>query len=79
LTTDDGLKNAKLVSPSINCDWFTGRHLCGLYYEQFSLKFNQKYHIRYLLVFSCLVFIWTFIGWVSRLWMLKNTMTKQNY
>jgi len=24
------LENAKLVSPSINCDWFTCRHLCGL-------------------------------------------------
>jgi len=28
--TDDALKNAKLVSPSINCDWFTCRYLCGL-------------------------------------------------
>ena len=28
--TDDALENAKLVSPSINCDWFTCRHLCGL-------------------------------------------------
>jgi len=26
----DALQNAKLVSPSINCDWFTCRHLCGL-------------------------------------------------
>jgi len=28
--TDDALENAKPVSPSINCDWFTCRHLCGL-------------------------------------------------
>jgi len=28
--TDDALENAELVSPSINCDWFTCRHLCGL-------------------------------------------------
>ena len=30
IRTDDALENAKLVSPSINCDWFTCRHLCGL-------------------------------------------------
>jgi len=24
------LQNAELVSPSINCDWFTCCHLCGL-------------------------------------------------
>jgi len=28
--TDDALQNTKLVSPSIICDWFTCRHLCGL-------------------------------------------------
>ena len=27
---DDVLENAKLASPSINCDWFTCRYLCGL-------------------------------------------------
>ena len=30
LCYDDAFKNAKLVSPSINCDWFTCRHLRGL-------------------------------------------------
>jgi len=30
IKTDDALENAKLVSPSINCDWFTRRHLCVL-------------------------------------------------
>jgi len=29
--TDDALENMKLVSPSINCDWFTCCHLRGLY------------------------------------------------
>jgi len=28
--TDDALENAKLVSQSINCDWFTCRHFSGL-------------------------------------------------
>jgi len=28
--TDDALENVKLVYPSINCDWFTCHHLCGL-------------------------------------------------
>jgi len=28
-STDDALEKAKLVSPSINCDWSTYRHLCG--------------------------------------------------
>jgi len=28
--SDDALQNTKLVSPSINCDWFTCRHFCGL-------------------------------------------------
>jgi len=42
--TDDALENAKLVSPSINCDWFTCRHLCGplLWKTDTLASFNRR-------------------------------------